>query len=231
MTSMPDNPEQPNEPQEEYDPYAVSYSDAKRANLILNVLVVVSAMAGSGFLLYVAHRVLPNFRGSTAVEDVHTSRAHATTTFLNGALDDITFIVRDLDEAEVYNRKLAERIRTDLGITDKGLLYRLVVRNDGDESRRVALSEIVVTDDDGNRWEGVWLRDIADAENATAVGRLRLGQQQRVFDLPGESERQLEFFVRGQPPALSKLRTGRIKFADGTGIDLRRQDIRRSNNS
>jgi len=215
----------------EIDPYAISSKDAKRANLILNVLVVISAMAGSAFLLYVAHTVFPAFRSSTPVEDVHTSRTRPMLSFLTGSAGDLTVLVRDLDDAEGYNRDVSSRIAGDLGIARSGLIYRIVIQNSGETEQRVRIAEVSIQGDDGQRWQGAWLDAVADREAATPTGSLRLGQQSRDFVLPAGAQRQLEFFVEGQAPAMSNTRSGRLKFGDGSVIELRRQDVRTGEDS
>jgi hypothetical protein len=210
----------------EYDPYAVSRKDARKANIILNTLVVISAMAGSAFLLYVAHHILPVFGSSPSVEEVQTSRVRPTVTVLTGEADGLAYVIRDLDDAEAYSRELSARILHDIGATETGLIYRLVVRNTGESAVRVQLQAIRMGTDDGRRLEGGWLHEVGSTDRATPVGALRLAQQARVFELAAGSERQLEFFVPGVPPAMDKIRDGSIEKADGSRVNLRRQEFR-----
>ncbi|MBK8205710.1 MAG: hypothetical protein IPK87_02830 [Planctomycetes bacterium] len=202
-----------------------SRRDAHKAQIALNVLVILSALAASAFFFYVLYTVRP-FGGSQASNvDIPTSQPGAVIAFVEGEAGGLTASVRDLDDAEAYNAELSEKLRADMGIASNGRLLRLELHNTGKDERKVKLTSLTLTGDDGVQWACKWVDDVASRDAATALGKLRLNQGAREFTLPVGARRQLDIFVPGEPPGAGKLKSGRLD-AGGVQIELEHKETR-----
>lgn len=211
--------------------YEESRTEAKRAQLGLNILVVLSAVAGAAFFAYVLATINPWRNGDRPGINVPTSTVAERLGVLEG--EDINaglfVIVRDIDEAPEYRDTLSEQMRADLGIEDEGRLYLVIIRNHSDTSVQVRADELLVTDKGGMNWELMWLDELAEPGSASAVGRMRLAQSGHEFDLPPTSERQLYVFAPADskaPPSAEAFRSGELRLRTGDVIPLEHTEVK-----
>ena len=208
-----------------------SAREAKRAQWALNLLVVLSALAGAVFFGYVMYTIKP-FGGKTPEPvNVPTSAMGAKFGLLTGEDESSGVLValKDVDEAPTYREELSEVMRKDLGIKDEGRLYLLVVRNDGDKPVSVNADSLQLKDGDGKSWKARWLDQVADPESAAATGRMRLAQSAHKFDLEEGDERQLYVFIPssgGLPPSGEDFLDGELKLSDTLKISLKHTEIK-----
>ena len=145
--------------------YEQSRSEAKRAQLGLNILVILSAVAGAAFFAYVLVTIRPFGSSEREPVNVPTSSVADRLGVLEGEDIDagLYVVLRDIDEAPEYRAKLSERMREDLGIDSPGRLYLLIVRNHGEQPVSVKAGKLQVQDKDGRNWQMKWLSDVTDA--------------------------------------------------------------------
>lgn len=211
--------------------YEQSRTQAKRAQLGLNILVVLSAVSGAAFLSYVLVTIRPFGKGEAPGVNIPTSTVAERLGVLQGEdLEAGLFILlRDIDEAPEYRDKLSERMRADLGIAGEGRLYLLIVRNHGQDSATFNGDRLVAHDKDGATWNLRWLSQVADAESANAVGRMRLAQSGHSFELPAGAERQLYVFAgrdSSGPPSAESFIHGEVRLESGRRIALEHIDLK-----
>lgn len=192
------------------DPFQYTRVEARRAQLTLNFLVILSAVAGAAFFAYVLYSIRPFSSSPSDVVDIPTSGAAGVLTSIEGESGGLAVAVRDLDDAPGYAEALSERLRNDMGIEQAGRLLRLTVRNAGNAPLEVKLGTLQLTARDGREFNAQWLAQVADVRAATATGRLHIGQAAHEFQLDAGAERQLSVFVPGDVPAVGELRAGKL---------------------
>lgn len=213
--------------------YEEAARDASRARLMLNFLVILSAAASSVFLVYVLTRVLPRNGGDAANVDVPTSVAQAKVGVLRGQSTDSTrevaFELRDVDEAPGYRDKYSEKLREALGIERPGRLYQLTVRNlSKSEPLVFSGGTLRLRDKSGREYTALWLASVAQAERATALGRMTLAQSESVFTLAVGERRDLLVFVESggeMPPATEDMVNGTLEGSSLKKVNLERVEI------
>ncbi len=202
-----------------------SRRDAHKAQIALNVLVILSALAASAFFFYVLYTIRPFGGSQVSNVDIPTSQPGAVIASVEGEAGGLAVSVRDLDDADAYNAELSEKLRADMGISAKGRLLRLELHNTGKDERKVKLTSLTLTGDDGVQWACRWLDDVASRDSATALGKLRLSQGVREFTLPTGARRQLDIFIPGEPPGAGKLKGGRLD-AGSVQVELEHKETR-----
>ncbi|MCB9894310.1 MAG: hypothetical protein H6839_07670 [Planctomycetes bacterium] len=209
-----------------------SHKETRRAQWVLNILVVFSAVAGSLFFFYVLYTI-QLFGGKDAPPvNLPTSSAGAKLGLLVGedAGTGLNVVLRDVDEAPEYREKLSEVMRKDAGISAPGRLYLLIIRNDGKAAASVNATRFSVRDGGGKQWMVQWLEQAAKPEAATPMGKLRLGQSSHNFDLATGAERQLYVFIPAagdaSPPPAEELVTGTLTIAGGPEISLTHTELK-----
>ncbi|KAA0209590.1 hypothetical protein EDM80_14615 [bacterium] len=213
--------------------YAEAARDASRARLMLNFLVILSAAASSVFLVYVLTRVLPRNGGDAANVDVPTSVAQAKVGVLRGqsteTAREVAFELRDLDEAPGYRDKYSEKLREALGIERPGRLYQLTVRNLSKSEPLVFNGGTLrLRDKAGREHTALWLASVAQAERATALGRMTLAQSESVFTLAVGERRDLLVFVESggeMPPAAEEMVNGTLEGGSLKKVNLERAEV------
>lgn len=207
--------------------FELSRKTARRAQLTLNVLVVLSAVAASVFFLYVLHTIKPFGDRQTPEVNVPTSAVGQTIALLRSGDDSVLAVeMRDIDEAPSYRDALSDSMRQALGIENEGRLFRLRVHNAGKQRVEVRGPRMDVRDSDANDWPVQWLAQSGNAEKRSANGRLIAGQSTAEFELgPGET-RQLYVFIPGKVPPAEKLASAEFRTESGLKVLLTRDDLR-----
>ncbi|MBX3459879.1 MAG: hypothetical protein KF696_07925 [Planctomycetes bacterium] len=208
---------------EEHEPYEASRKQVRNAQVALNVLVILSALAASCFFFFMLYTIRPFGGGGAANVEIPTSEPGAIVATVQGAAGGLRVIVRDLDDAEVYSRQLSDRMRADMGIEQEGRLYRLALENTGKQALEVKLNTLSLTGEDGATHSARWIDGVASRDNASALGKLRIAQSNREFTLPPGATRQMEIFVPGDPPPAARFTKGRINAGSVT-VDLEHVD-------
>jgi hypothetical protein len=207
------------------DGFEQARRESRRAQFALNFLVILSALAGAAFFGYVLYVIRPFGTRTPDPVDIPTSRTGDTIASVEGERAGLYVSIHDLDEAPEYSAKLSERVRADMGIAQEGRLYRLALRNDGSADIKVELRSLTLESVDGRTWEARWVDQVGAADNATALGRMRLAQAEREFTLPPKGERQMDVFVPGSPPGLADLSAGQV-HAGSLTVELKHRDVR-----
>lgn len=207
-----------------------SAKEARRAQWSLNLLVVLSAVAGAVFFGYVLFHIKPFGGKQPDAINVPTSAVGDKFGVLVGSDDGsgVSVALRDIDEAPTYREKLSEVMRKNLGISVAGRLYLLIVRNDGDSPVSLNIRSLNVKDGGGQEWSAKWLDEIA--EPADANGRMRLAQSGRKFELEKGDERQLYLFIPSGgdtlPPSGEDFLDGEVRLSDQLEVTLRHTEIK-----
>ena len=204
--------------------FEVSRAQARKAQIAMNVLVILSSVAASTFLFFVLFQMQPfGSRGGADVE-IDTSAVPASVPLLRGTADaGLEVEVADLDEADSYRDKLNETMRKSMGVSVAGRLYRLRVHSSAKEAIEIAAPTLELREKGGLAWKAQWLRGVADRDSATATGKLALDQAVSEYTLaPGES-RQLMFFVAGESPAVGGMNGG-VFVTRALRVELARDD-------
>jgi hypothetical protein len=205
------------------DEFQKARREVRRAQLALNFLVILSAAAGTAFFGYVLYTIRPFGGGKPEPVVIPTSQAGATVASLEGEDGGILVSVHDLDEASAYSAELSERMRKDLAIGEAGRIFRLSVHNTGETEISLKLESLTLTSVDGRQWQARWLPQVAAADKATAVGRMRIAQGATAFALPAGAQRQLNVFIAGDPPGTAKLKSGLLSAGERR-IELSHRD-------
>lgn len=215
-------PDQPAEPE-----FEVSRKSARRAQMTLNVLVILSAVSASVFFVYVLHNLRPFGERQPPEVNVPTSSIGKTIALLRTEQDaTLELELRDVDEAPEYRNALSDAMRKSMAISQSGRLYRLRVHNAGKQPLDVKSPRISVRDRSAADWNVRWLAEVAEAGNATPTGRLTLGQSAAEFTLqPGET-RQLVVFIAGNAPPAEEFSSADFTADHGLKIALNRQEVK-----
>ncbi|MBE7492754.1 MAG: hypothetical protein HS108_13500 [Planctomycetes bacterium] len=211
-------------PQAEFE---ISRKAARRAQITLNVLVVLSAVAASVFFVYVLHNLRPFGKRDVPAVNVPTSAVGPAVGLLRTDKAATLFVeLRDVDDAAGYRDTLSQSMARALGIARPGRLYRLLLRNAGKEAVEIRQPALAVRDKNGRDWVLRWLADVADAGTATAYGRMLLAQGVADGQLgPGES-RQLLAFIEGEPPPAEQFHSAELTAQGGLRAKLEHQEVR-----
>ncbi|MBZ0136531.1 MAG: hypothetical protein K8I27_09180 [Planctomycetes bacterium] len=217
-------------PEEQADTtFEHSRKEARRAQWALNSLVVLSALAGAFFFGYVLYTIQP-FGGRDAEPvEIPTSSPGATLGMLSNEEGALLLVLSDIDEAPTYREQLSEVMRKDLGIDKPGRLYRLSVRGNGDADATFAPESFTLTDKQARAWPVKWLPEVAQADKATAVGKLRLAQSGQPFELATGEQRTLFVFVETGaelPPSAEDFGSGKVTLAGGGQIALEHTEVK-----
>ena len=212
--------------------FVESAKEARRAQWALNLLVLLSAVAGAVFFGYVIFTIKPFGRTEPEPINVPTSSVGEKFGMLFGE-DETTGVVvalRDIDEAPSYREQLSEVMRKDMAISSLGRVYLLVVRNDGDETVSVDAQSLTAADDNGKSWSAKWLSDVANLAEADANGRMRVAQSAHKFELEKGDERQLYVFIpstgESLPPSGEDFLDGELRLSDKLRIALKHKEIK-----
>jgi len=207
--------------------FEVSRKAAKRAQITLNVLVVLSAISASVFFVYVLHNLQPFGQRQPPEVNVPTSAISATVGMLRTDKDaDFSMELRDIDEASGYRDALSDTMRKSLAIEQPGRLYRLRVRNGRKDAVQVKAPRISIRDKNGTDWNVRWLAEVANAANATPSGRMLLGQAEAEFTLAAGESRQLLVFIAGAAPVAEDFSSAEFKADNGLRVAMNREDVK-----
>ncbi len=198
--------------------------DARRAQLAMNALVILSAIAGAAFFGFVLFTIKPFGERVPEPVQIPTSQSSGTMSIVEGDTGGLRAELRDLDPAPGYSGELSARLAADLGIGQSGRLYRLALRNGRDAPVEVSLGGFSLTGKDGTTWSAQWIGSVADAEKASAMGRLRLSQAASGVTLPPGGEYQLDVFIAGEPPAADGFTAGRVELGSAV-VHLAHQEV------
>lgn len=203
-----------------------SRREARRAQWALNILVGMSALAGAIFFAYVLYTVKPFGAKTPEPIDVPVSSAGPRIGLLIAEDAGLEITLRDIDDAPSYREQLSETMRRDLGISQPGRLYLLIVRSTADEPVVIAAPKLSVAGKDGARHQVRWLSDVADAGSASGTGKLRLTQSAHEFTLAKGESRQLFVFIEGTAPSAEDFAAGELELAGGRRVALSHTEIK-----
>lgn len=212
--------------------FTESAKEARRAQWALNLLVLLSAIAGAVFFGYVIFTIKPFGRTEPEPINVPTSAVGEKFGMLFGE-DESTGVVvalRDIDEAPSYREQLSEVMRKDLAISSPGRIYLLVVRNDGEAVVSIDAPSLSASDADGKNWGVKWLSDVANLDDADANGRMRVAQSAHQFELNQGDERQLYVFIPSDgetlPPSGEDFVDGELRLSNSLRVALKHKEIK-----
>lgn len=203
--------------------FETSRKQVRNAQVALNVLVVLSALAASCFFFFMLYTIRPFGGGGAANVEIPTSEPGAMVATIQGSAGGLGVTVRDLDDAEGYSTQLSDKLRADMGIDQAGRLYRLELANTGKADLVLKLTTLSLTGEDGLTHAARWIDAVASREQATALGKLRIAQSTREFTLPPGASRQLDIFLPGEPPPAARIVAGRLDAGSVT-VDLEHVD-------
>lgn len=202
--------------------FEISRAQARKAQIAMNVLVILSSVAASVFLFYVLVHLQPFGSRDNPEVDIATSAVPPQVPVLRGGKDgSLEVQLRDLDDATTYRDKLNDAMRKSLGVSAEGRLYRLRIHSGAKEPVEIAAPALEVQG--GGAWKVQWLSGVASRDAATATGRLTLDQGAAEYTLaPGES-RQLVVFIPGDAPTVRDMTSGEFT-ARGLRVPLTREE-------
>jgi len=212
---------------QEPEAFEVHRKAARRAQLALNLMVVLSATAASVFFAYVLYTIRPFSDRASNEVTVPTSAVGATVPLLRSDKDAVVGAeLRDIDEAPEYRDRLGQSMCKSMGIKAEGRLYRLRLHNGGKEAVAIAAPHLTVKDKSGKAWTVRWLKDVADKAAASPTGALTLSQADPEGTLqPGET-RQLVVFIEGKGPVGEDFESAQFAADAAMNIAMVRQDLK-----
>ncbi|MCF6228814.1 MAG: hypothetical protein L3J82_09180 [Planctomycetes bacterium] len=161
------------------DDYAQQRKAARKAHIWVNVIIFLSSAAGALFLVFVFSKIFPSDRKPADEVEVPTATLSKSIAALQGENEvGLVVDIRDVDATEGYVEAYSKQLKRDIGISNSGRLYRLVLSNVGEQELDLSKLKIELSG-------GYEILPLADfTAKPTAQGKLHVQQSKFRITLP-----------------------------------------------